>query len=91
MELEVEFGPGFKPNMASIYSLKPGELFEVPIDDKITECKLCLNVAAPSDGIDLGPLYQYGKPIEDSNDVEIYWYEQHCICYVNAVFENFLS
>ena len=91
MELEVEFGPGFESNMASIYSLKPGELFEVPIDDKITECKLCLNVAAPSDGIDLGPLYQYGKPIEDSNDVEIYWYEQHCICYVNAVFENFLS
>ena len=91
MELRVEFGPGFKPNMASIYSLKPGELFEVPTDDKITECKLCLNVAAPSDGIDLGPLYQYGKPIEDSNDVEVYWYEQHFICFVDAEFENFLS
>ena len=75
LELGAKFGPDFKPKMASIYSIKPGELFEVPIDDKTTECKLCLDVSAPSDGIDLGPLYQYGKPIEGSNDVEIYWYE----------------
>ena len=56
------------------YSLKPGELFEVPSDDKTTECRLCFDVAKPFDGIDLGPLYQYGKPIEGSNDVKIYWY-----------------
>ena len=77
--------------MATIYNLQPGQLFEVPKSDKVTECKMCNEPAIPKDGIDLGPLYQYGKPIEDSNDVEIYWYEQHCICYVNAVFENFLS
>ena len=59
--------------MASIYPIKPGELFEVPKDDKVTQCKMCLHVADPGDGIDLGPLYQYGKPLEGTQDVEIYW------------------
>lgn len=59
--------------MASIYPIKPGELFEVPKDDKVTQCKMCYHVADPGDGIDLGPLYQYGKPLEGTQDVEIYW------------------
>ena len=54
--------------MATIYPLKPNELFKVPRDDKVTRCKMCHEYAAPSDEIDLGPLYQYGNPIEGEED-----------------------
>jgi len=67
--------------MASIYELRPGQLFAVPETDQVTQCKMCLDVAVPkmatqedmeggakedeAGTIRLGELYQYGKPITD--------------------------
>ena len=77
--------------MATIYNLKPGELFEVPKDDEKTECKLCFEPAKPKDGIDLGPLYQYGNPItlEDGEvDIEVYSAHYFCLIFAPALEQN---
>ena len=71
--------------MASIYSLKPGELFEVPKEDKVTICKMCLAPAQPDEDCDLGPLYQYGNPIEGETDVEIYSAHYFCLLFAPAL------
>ena len=55
--------------MASIYKLEPEKLFTVPSDDRVTECKLCWEIAQPDDGIDLGPLYQYGRLVADKTSL----------------------
>ena len=70
--------------MASIYKLEPSSLFTVPTDDKVTVCKLCLHVAKPSDGINLGPLYQYGKPVtgeDGSGELEVYCAHYFCLLF----------
>ena len=74
-----EVGAQEKSQMASIYDLKPGQLLEIPKDDKITKCKMCLQVANP--GIDLGPLYQYGHPLEDEDDIEVYCAHYFCLLF----------
>ena len=82
--------------MASIYKLEPGKLFTVPIDDQVTECKLCYEIAQPKDGIDLGPLFQYGKivkensnnskyPGEDNSEMEIYCAHYFCLLFCSAL------
>ena len=77
--------------MATIYNLKPKELFEVPKDDDKTECKLCFQPAQPKDGIDLGPLYQYGNPITVENgqeDIEVYSAHYFCLLFAPALETN---
>lgn len=71
--------------MATIYNLKPGQLFEVPKDDKVTDCKMCMQPALPpGKNIDLGPLYQYGHPIQVENgqsDIEVYSAHYFCLLF----------
>ena len=83
--------------MASIYKLEPEKLFTVPSDDEVTECKLCYEIAKPKDGIDLGPLFQYGKLINKSKesksniqdienvDMEIYCAHYFCLLFCSAL------
>ncbi len=67
--------------MATIYNLQPNELFEVPKNDQITTCKMCLELSVPQDKIELGPLYQYGKPIElEDGQADIEVYSAHYFC-----------
>ena len=78
--------------MATIYNLKPGELFEVPKDDKVSVCKMCLEPAVPK-GLehDLGPLYQYGKPIEvedGQTDIEVYSAHYFCLLFAPGLETN---
>jgi hypothetical protein len=74
--------------MATIYPLKPGELFEVPKNDKQTLCKMCLEPAVPSgsgsnsEQIDLGPLYQFGNPLlNEAHDIEVYSAHYFCLLF----------
>ena len=82
--------------MASIYKLEPGTLFTVPDDDKVTECKLCWEIAQPEDGTDLGPLYQYGKLVTDKpnladktnspkTEIEVYCAHYFCLLFCSAL------
>ena len=82
--------------MASIYELEPEELFIVPHDDEVTTCKLCYEIAQPKDGIDLGPLFQYGKIVsdkvnqphstrEDDPELEIYCAHYFCLLFCSAL------
>ena len=84
--------------MASIYQLEPEKLFVVPNDDKVTECKLCYEIAQPKDGIDLGPLFQYGKIIRNKSneskstgeknadeEMEIYCAHYFCLLFCSAL------
>ena len=82
--------------MASIYELEPEKLFTVPHDDEVTVCKLCYEIAKPKDGIDLGPLYQYGKIVsdklnqshsagEDRPEMEIYCAHYFCLLFCSAL------
>ena len=82
--------------MASIYKLEPEKLFTVPPDDNVTVCKLCWEIARPKDGVDLGPLYQYGKRvIEETNssnditspktDIEVYCAHYFCLLFCSAL------
>ena len=77
--------------MATIYNLQPGQLFEVPKSDKVTECKMCNEPAIPKDGIDLGPLYQYGNPIIVENgeqDIEVYSAHYYCLLFAPGLETN---
>ena len=82
--------------MASIYKLEPEKLFTVPSDDRVTECKLCYEIAQPDDGIDLGPLYQYGRLVIDKTalpngkegeniEMEIYCAHYFCLLFSSAL------
>ena len=82
--------------MASIYKLEPEKLFTVPQDDQVTECKLCWEIAQPKDGIDLGPLYQYGKIVTDKScladltsspkeELEVYCAHYFCLLFCSAL------
>ena len=82
--------------MASIYKLVPEKLFTVPHDDQVTECKLCWEIAQPKDGIDLGPLYQYGRLVTDDSgrkdenntsktEIEVYCAHYFCLLFCSAL------
>ena len=82
--------------MASIYNLEPETLFTVPRDDQVTECKLCWEIAQPKDGVDLGPLYQYGKVVNHERsfvngagsqepELEIYCAHYFCLLFCSAL------
>lgn len=82
--------------MASIYDIKPEQLFEVPADDQVTRCKMCLEVGKPEDGINLGPLYEYGHPVpHDPNnpdsregDFEVYCAHYFCLLFSSGLEQN---
>ena len=82
--------------MASIYKLKPGNIFTVPNDDKTTQCKLCFEIAKPEDGCNLGPLYQYGRLLTNTQtreneaalheeDMEVYCAHYFCLLFCSAL------
>ena len=82
--------------MASIYKLEPEKLFTVPHGDQVTLCKLCWEIAQPEDGIDLGPLFQYGKlvtdeanPVDNTNspkpEIEDYCAHYFCLLFCSAL------
>ena len=82
--------------MASIYKLKPGNIFTVPNEDKTTQCKLCFEIAKPEDGCNLGPLYQYGRLLTNTKtrenedalheeDMEVYCAHYFCLLFCSAL------
>ena len=80
----------------SLYTLEPATLFTVPITDRLTTCRLCHLSAIPYEDrpdINLGPLYQYGKPVtgeDGKSDLEIYCAHYYCLLFSPGKIQNMI-